>query len=253
MTQSLFVSPEQALGYRSSGFYDPWNDKKIVISDDHIIYEYRDDGAELDLSAMFNQRVIPGNAFNISFNITGCSVLADDNITFSLKSQLAEIGINHDIIIKDGQCSEIRDLYGISSDCSKGITPIITKQSNITSFIVDVEGDEKYTFVQSNFEVKVSECPIGFGYDDDAILLDCSECPINSFKITSGNEPCFACNEQNGYSCEGSFDITINYNKWFIGYDEEFILPFHVSSNDKLFAIQCPVKLHLYSFISYIL
>merc|ERR1712228_1021030 len=97
------------------------------------------------------------------FNISGCSVFADDNVTFSLKSQIDEIGINHDIIIRDGQCSEIRDLYGITSDCSKGIIPIITKQSNLTSFVVNVEGDEKYTFVQTSFKVKVSECPIGFG------------------------------------------------------------------------------------------
>merc|ERR1712228_114784 len=122
------------------------------------------------------------------FNISGCSVFADDNVTFSLKSQIDEIGINHDIIIKDGQCSEIRDLYGITSDCSKGITPIITKQSNLPSFTIDVEGDEKYTFVQTNFKIEVSECP------------------INSFKIKAGNDQCFICNEEQGFSCDGSFD-----------------------------------------------
>ena len=71
---------------------------------------------------------------------------------------------------------------------------------------------ENIQFIQSMISVNIAECPLGAGNDDDAILLDCIECSLNSFKITTGNEACYECKEQDGFSCDGSSVITIDYN-----------------------------------------
>eukprot|EP01083_Nonionella_stella_P258981 884551_1 len=90
---------------------------------------------------------------------------------------------------------------------------------------------------QSNIVVNIDECSIGSGYDHDAILLDCVDCAVNSFKMTRANAPCFVCTRQNGFSCDGQSNVTIHYNMWLTSYKKEtntFMPLFNITSNHKI-------------------
>ena len=242
--KELFVSTAEGfLSQASVGLYHAERNMKMFI-DKTSIYQYRDDAAYFDFNVMSNQTVTPGDKFLIFYNISRCSNVA---IAFTIKSQIAEIGINHKILIEDGVCKNIEDLYGVPSACDAGITPIITKDSNTSDFVIDISSDnDKLYFAETSITLKVSECPVGEGIDDNAILLDCNQCQVNTFKIIEGNTACYECgDQQDGFSCEGSSVINIEHNLWITAFDKEsekFISPFDILQNHSLFATQCPVK-----------
>eukprot|EP01084_Bolivina_argentea_P077271 140124_1 len=62
--------------------------------------------------------------------------------------------------------------------------------------------------------------------------------------MTTGTEPCFECTDQKGFSCDGSFVITTDYNLWLTAYTKErnqFVPPFSITSNEtiSIYAIKC--------------
>eukprot|EP01084_Bolivina_argentea_P264234 447524_1 len=201
---------------------------------------------------IMDQTISPGDALNIDLNTSGChfntiQLKNSSSLNMTLKSYDPAIGINHNLIVENGTCEQICDLYEICNPCSSGITPIISTQSNINnSFEMYMTAVlDGLTLFQSNIIVWIDECAIGLGYNDDAILSDCVNCPINSFKITKGNEPCFECKEQNGFSCDGLSLITTHYNLWLTGYKKEtgkFMTPFDITYHDNIsiYAMQCP-------------
>ena len=241
----LFVSPDSVFLEFASGSVVDKRSKYMM--DFFAMYQYDDYAALIDFEGTLNQIVDPGGPFYLNFSVSGCSLMAEESMELLLKSQIAEIGINHRVVIRKGECSEIIDLNGVSSPCSKGITPIIPlRVSDLKSFAVDIIGSDQHTLSPaSSFDVFVRECSVGSGYDDDAIIIDCKQCQVNTFKITEGNAPCYECSDQDGFSCDGKDLITINYNLWFAAFDEtskDYISPFEASSNSALYAIQCPVK-----------
>eukprot|EP01084_Bolivina_argentea_P056922 104088_1 len=162
---------------------------------------------------MMNQIIHPGDPFYISFDILKCHPNTSESFTFTLKSDDAAIGIIHDVIIKNGKCKEVCDLYKICNPCSFGIVPIISTKSNTKSFTMHITAKTQSLILnQFNIVVGIDECSIGSGYDHDAILLDCVDCAVNSFKMIRANAPCFVCTEQNGFSCNGQANITTDYN-----------------------------------------
>eukprot|EP01084_Bolivina_argentea_P033323 61648_1 len=197
---------------------------------------------------MMDQTIMPGNGLFMNFSISGCHLDSIEFETFLLKSDMDEIGINHDIKFENGVCKQICDPYGNCNPCSSDIVPIVSTKSNDKTFTMSIIAKTwNVTFTQSNITVNIDECSIGSGYDSDAILLDCNECPINSFKMTRGNKPCVECAEQNGFSCDGAHNITINYNLWLAVYQKEtehFVSPLNIASNDtiSIHAVKCAPK-----------
>ena len=164
---------------------------------------------------------------------------------------MQQLVINHDIIIKNGECVKIRDVYGVNSSCSDGITPTISTNVNTTFFRLTITSSiAPVTSIPSNnITVFVSECPIGSGYESGALLLDCNVCRVNTFKVKAGNEACYECESKpDGFSCDGSYLINIDYNQWFIAYNtktKDFVSPFTITSNNNLYLVQteqCPVE-----------
>eukprot|EP01084_Bolivina_argentea_P085941 155355_1 len=243
INHSISLSLDETFYSYGSACFDDQQRKMMV--DTEFMYYYEDDAALLDFNNMLSQLIIPGNSFFVSFNISECSPITSDYITFTLRSDDASIGVNHDVIITNGKCNQICNVpYGVCTPCYYGITPLIPKKINVTSFVISISSKtQMITPIPSDtITVSVSECPLGFGYDNDAILLDCNECPINTFKIQAGNEACYQCKEENGFSCDGSFNITVSYNLWFTAWSKEtqqFISPFKITSNDEIYAIKC--------------
>eukprot|EP01084_Bolivina_argentea_P056925 104091_1 len=193
------------------------------------------------MNCMMNQIITPGDPlFIMNLNTSKCIL---NSLNFTLASDDASIGINHNVIVSDGICENICDLYEICNPCSAGIIPIISTKSNTKSFTMSATAKtQNITFIQTNITVSVYECPIGSGYDNDAVLLDCNECAINSFKLIAGNEPCFECKQQNDYSCDGKSDIKTKYNIWITGYrktENQFISLFNIQSNDEIYDVKC--------------
>eukprot|EP01084_Bolivina_argentea_P067578 123036_1 len=193
-----------------------------------------------DYMSDLTQTIFPGDIIKIPMNITAslskCTPeISITDIEFDLISDDAAFGINHKIKTENGIC--------LTCDEYELVPTIPSKE--ISSFNVSiVYNNPFFLFPVATFLVNIDECNIGSGINADSSALVCSECEINQFKLTKGNEPCYSCNEQmssDKIKCEGSDKILIAFNLWLYGLNEnkQFISPFDVTQSDSILGIQC--------------
>eukprot|EP01084_Bolivina_argentea_P277142 473061_1 len=112
--------------------------------------------------------------------------------------------------------------------------------------MIESTNDENILLITDTINIQISECPIGSGYASDAVTIDCNECSTNTFKIISGNAPCYQCSTNDGFVCNGRNEIIINYGNWFTSFNNnknQFFSPFNLTQNDAIYAVQCAVKI----------
>eukprot|EP01084_Bolivina_argentea_P048499 89356_1 len=233
-TKQLFVSIDDRFNmWYAGGYYDELH-ATLMISDGSSVYSFSNSLSIFDFMKMNDKLVIPGDSFKITsdfFDITGCSPYSIDlalnsNISFQFISDLEIFGVNHEIKFLNGSCNQICDIHTLCVDCSLGIVPIILKSAINSSIMINIiaSNREKAISLSPSFNIKISQCPIGEGYIQDSVFLNCQICDVNEFKINVGNFQCYLCidqvNENNidWISCDGSYLISIDYNVWFTGY-----------------------------------
>eukprot|EP01084_Bolivina_argentea_P067577 123035_1 len=197
------------------------------------------------------QTIFPGDKIKIPTNITTALIQCTSEmptliIEFDLVSDDAIFGINHKMVTRNGICSTICDTtQSVCVACNDSkLSPTIPSKEVNSLYISIVYDNPFFLFSVATFLVNIDECNIGSGINADSSALVCSECEINQFKLTKGNEPCYSCNEQmssDKIKCEGSDKILIAFNLWLYGLNEnkQFISPFDVTQSDSILGIQC--------------
>eukprot|EP01083_Nonionella_stella_P267993 905630_1 len=228
ISETLFVAPD-TFSVNIDSYYNHIQDQ-ILVFDSNSMFYYHDEIILFDFSNSSSQTIVPGDSVAIFLDIFGCSQSALDDAkrstySFLFTSENAAVGIQSIVCIENGACIQICDAYSMCYDCGSGLHPIISANADVESFLISIEaletndnnGNVKLT--TDTINIFVSECPIGLGIESDALVIDCNECSINSFKITTGNLPCYACSINNdGFHCDGSSVILIQYNYWFIAF-----------------------------------
>eukprot|EP01083_Nonionella_stella_P188035 692250_1 len=249
--ETLFIAPD-TFSVNIDSYYNDILDQ-IWVFDSNSMYYYHDDIILFDFSNSSNQTTVPGDSAAIFVDIFGCSLDAvedakNNTYSFSFTSENAAIGIQSTVIIENGACTQICDAYSICGDCETGLNPIISANADVQSISISIEAHNNNGNVKlatDTIKIFVSECPIGQGIESDALVIDCNECSTNTFKITTGNLPCYACPiNHDGFHCDGSSVILIQYNYWFIAFNSsisQFISPFEIDlTSIQLHAVQCP-------------
>eukprot|EP01083_Nonionella_stella_P150144 477808_1 len=249
--ETLFIAPD-TFSVNIDSYYNDILDQ-IWVFDSNSMYYYHDDIILFDFSNSSNQTTVPGDSAAIFVDIFGCSLDAvedakNNTYSFSFTSENAAIGIQSTVIIENGACTQICDAYSICGDCETGLNPIISANADVQSISISIEAHNNNGNVKlatDTIKIFVSECPIGQGIESDALVIDCNECSTNTFKITTGNLPCYACPiNHDGFHCDGSSAILIQYNYWFIAFNSsisQFISPFEIDlTSIQLHAVQCP-------------
>eukprot|EP01083_Nonionella_stella_P065496 171674_1 len=250
-SETLFVAPDTFSVNIDSYYNDKQN--QIWVFDSNSMFYYHDDIVLFDFSSSSNQTTVPGDSAAIFVDIFACSSGAvedtkSNTYSFSFTSENAAVGIQSTVIIENGACTEICDAYSICGHCEAGLNPIISANADVQSISVLIEprdNSDNVKLTTDTISIFVSECPIGQGIEPDALVIDCNECSTNTFKITTGNLPCYACPiNHDGFHCDGSSVILIQYNYWFIAFNSsisQFISPFEIDlTSIQLHAVQCP-------------
>eukprot|EP01084_Bolivina_argentea_P009268 17341_1 len=259
-TYELYGAPTQitydGIKFRSGvGYYDGFD--KIVVFAGNGIYYLRSDAILVDFDKMNNQFIIPGDAifvYNL-FVIEMCDILFVNSMTLNFIFTAEDKSINHRVSIINGSCGVICKYnvfdYDICTECKYGITPTLTIAS---SNFISIEPElQIYPSSQSFISINIAECPIGRGIDESSFVLDCIWCQINQFKVIKANKPCYSCtvniNTADKIWCNGKSDISIAHNVWIAIIRNEnnkslqFISPFSIEANDKIYGIQCSPNL----------